>query len=153
MGKTSILTRYVQGSYSGNQPPTIQASYLEKVISVDNKKARLNIWDTAGQERYHALGPIYYRDADGAIIVYDITDATSYTRVQTWVKELRKVVGGEDMFCINIIGNKIDLESNRQVLNKDVVDYASSIGANHFLTSAKLNRGIDEIFMDITRSK
>ena len=49
------------------------------------------IWDTAGQERYHALGPIYYRDANGAFLVYDITDAESFHRVQQWIKELRKV--------------------------------------------------------------
>lgn len=85
--------------------------------------------------------------------MYDITDATSYTRVQTWVKELRKVVGGEDAICINIVGNKIDLESKREVVNADVVNYASSIGAHHMQTSAKLNQGIDNIFMNLTRSK
>merc|ERR1711862_959318 len=106
---------------------TIQASFLRKRLNISRSRVNLAIWDTAGQERYHALGPIYYRDADGAVIVYDITDATSFTRVQTWVKELRKVVGGEDSICINIVGNKIDLESKRQVVDKDVVHYASSI--------------------------
>ena len=52
----------------------------------------LAIWDTAGQERFHALGPIYYRDAEAALLVYDITDADSFRRVQTWVHELQQMV-------------------------------------------------------------
>ena len=52
----------------------------------------LAIWDTAGQERFHALGPIYYRDAEAALLVYDITDADSFKRVQTWVQELKQMV-------------------------------------------------------------
>lgn len=63
MGKTSILLRYVRGEYADNQKSTLQASYLDKRLVVANQPAQLSIWDTAGQERFHALGPIYYRDA------------------------------------------------------------------------------------------
>ena len=66
MGKTSLLLRYVTNVFSDTQPATIQASYLTKRIAVDGSTLNLAIWDTAGQERFHALGPIYYRDADGA---------------------------------------------------------------------------------------
>ncbi len=66
MGKTSLLLRYVTNVFSDTQPATIQASYLTKRITVDGAMLNLAIWDTAGQERFHALGPIYYRDADGA---------------------------------------------------------------------------------------
>lgn len=58
------------------------------------------IWDTAGQERFHALGPIYYRDADGALLVYDTTDTDSFAKVKTWVRELRKMVGEGIVLCI-----------------------------------------------------
>ena len=94
VGKTSILLRYVKGErvppaqirplparacalrtpprrrYSDKQVSTLQASYLDKRLSVDGQSVSLSIWDTAGQERFHALGPIYYRDADGAVLVY-----------------------------------------------------------------------------------
>ena len=73
----------------------------------------LSIWDTAGQERFHALGPIYYRDADGAILVYDITDTDSFQKVKTWVKELRKMLG--QGINLTIAGNKADLEEQRRV--------------------------------------
>ena len=66
VGKTSLLLRYVTNLFSESQPATIQASYLTKRVTVDAATLSLAIWDTAGQERFHALGPIYYRDADGA---------------------------------------------------------------------------------------
>ena len=73
----------------------------------------LSIWDTAGQERFHALGPIYYRDANGAVLVYDITDADSFIKVKNWVNELRKMLGND--ISLIIVGNKIDLEKQRHV--------------------------------------
>ena len=97
-----------------------QASYLDKRVSVGTTNAQLSVWDTAGQERFHALGPIYYRDADGALLVYDITDAESFTKVRKWVKELRKIVG--EGISIVIAGNKIDLERNRQVNEKEALE-------------------------------
>ena len=63
VGKTSILLRYIKGEYDERQVSTLQASYLDKKISIDNQSVQLSLWDTAGQERFHALGPIYYRDA------------------------------------------------------------------------------------------
>ena len=74
VGKTSILLRYINGEYNDKQVSTLQASYLDKRIVVNGDSAQLSVWDTAGQERFHALGPIYYRDADAALLVYDITD-------------------------------------------------------------------------------
>lgn len=63
VGKTSILLRYIEGSYDERQVSTLQASYLDKKLAVDGQNVQLSLWDTAGQERFHALGPIYYRDA------------------------------------------------------------------------------------------
>jgi Ras-related protein Rab-21 len=120
VGKTSILLRYIRGEYDDRQVSTLQASYLDKKIVVDGQPASLSVWDTAGQERYHALGPIYYRDADGALLVYDITDAESFNKVKQWVKELRKMLGND--ICVAIAGNKIDLEKNRNVDQKEALE-------------------------------
>ncbi len=70
VGKTSILLRYTRGEYSDKQVSTLQASYLDKKLTVSGKEQVLSIWDTAGQERFHALGPIYYRDARKFIDIY-----------------------------------------------------------------------------------
>ena len=77
VGKTSILLRYTRGEYSDKQVSTLQTSYLDKKVTIGQDDMVLSIWDTAGQERFHALGPIYYRDADGALLVYDITGRRS----------------------------------------------------------------------------
>ena len=150
MGKTSILQRYIMGEFKDKQQSTLQASFLEKKLVVGSTSINLSVWDTAGQERFHALGPIYYRDADGALLVYDITDAESFTKVKKWVKELRKIVGND--ISINIAGNKADLERNRTVDEKEVFEYASSVNATHFYTSAKQNMGLSETFQNLAKN-
>ena len=107
VGKTCLCLRYVNNTFSSEQESTIQATYLEKRLNVGKRAVTLNIWDTAGQERFHALGPIYYRDSHGAVLVYDITDRDSFTKVRHWVKELRKIVG--QTIVLVIAGNKADM--------------------------------------------
>jgi len=147
VGKTSLTLRYCENTFNDKHITTIQASFLKKVLNIDGKKATLAIWDTAGQERFHALGPIYYRDANGALLVYDITDRDSFIRVKNWVKELRKMLGTD--VALAIAGNKIDLEKNRVVSLEEAELYASSVNARHYSTSAKLNKGVDELFFDL----
>lgn len=149
VGKTSILLRYIKGEYDERQVSTLQASYLDKRLLVDNAKVQLSLWDTAGQERFHALGPIYYRDADGALLVYDITSEESFQKVRMWVKELRRIVGDDIDICI--AGNKVDLHRNRKVDEDEAQRYADSVGATHWNTSAKLNRGLEDVFVDLTK--
>jgi len=147
VGKTSLVLRYVNNVFSEKQMATIQASYLSKRVTVDDQTVNLCIWDTAGQERFHALGPIYYRDADAALLVYDLLDKDSFDRVQSWVKELRKMASKN--IVLAIAGNKSDMDKLRQVDLKESERYAESIGATHSVTSAKLNTGIEETFVDI----
>lgn len=111
----------------------------------------MSIWDTAGQERFHALTPLYYRDANGALLVYDITDSHSFQRVRDWVKELRKVVGPG--IAIALAGNKCDLESKRHVPADEALAYAEEVGALHVLTSAKTGKGLLEAFQALTASE
>ena len=153
VGKTSILLRFVENSYIEGRPSTFQASYLNKHVAVDDKReAQLSIWDTAGQERFHSLGPIYYRDAKGAILVYDITDESTFDRVKSWTKELRKMVGDNTQICITIVGNKIDLERQHRVVSQQAAKkYADSVGANYFEVSAKTGTGVDDAFQDLTK--
>jgi len=122
---------------------------MERRLNINDERAHLAIWDTAGQERFHALGPIYYRDSNGAILVYDITDEDSFQKVKSWVKELKKMLG--DDICLCIAGNKIDLEKDRHVDASEAEEYARSVGARHFHTSAKLNKGIEEMFFDLAK--
>jgi Ras-related protein Rab-21 len=149
VGKTCLCLRYVQNSFSGDQQSTLEATYLEKRLNLGNRSLRLNIWDTAGQERYHALGPIYYRDAQGALLVYDVTDRDSFTKVRNWVKELRKIIGKN--IVLVIAGNKCDLEKHRQVEEQEAIEYAESVGAIHILCSAKTGKNVEQAFLEVTK--
>jgi len=149
VGKTSLVVRYCQNQFNEKHNVTVQASFQTKRLNIDGQRVNLAIWDTAGQERFHALGPIYYRDSNGALLVYDITDNDSFVRVQNWVKELRKMLGSD--IVLAIAGNKVDLERNRVVPIEKAESYAESVGAKHYSTSAKLNKGVAELFLDMTR--
>ncbi|XP_078446704.1 uncharacterized protein LOC144715627 isoform X4 [Wolffia australiana] len=126
------------------------------MYSLKNKKPQykhltspnvLLLKDTAGQERFHALGPIYYRDADAALLVYDITDMDSFIRVRKWVKELQQMASKPIVMAI--AANKSDLVRENKFDLHEAESYASSIGAGFFVTSAKFGTGVDEIFLHI----
>src|SRR4051794_7309399 len=93
VGKTSIVLRYTQNSFQESHLATIQAAFTQKRLHINGVRVEVNIWDTAGQERYHALSPIYYRDSNGALVVFDVTDQDSFLRCKRWVAELRSIVG------------------------------------------------------------
>ncbi|KJE98175.1 Ras-like protein Rab-21 [Capsaspora owczarzaki ATCC 30864] len=149
VGKTSLVLRYCENRFVDKHISTLQASFLTKRLNIGGKRVNLNIWDTAGQERFHALGPIYYRDSNGAILVYDITDEDSFQKVKNWVKELKKMLGND--IALVIAGNKSDLEKHRTVSAEAAEQYAASVGARHFYTSAKLSKGIEELFLDLSK--
>jgi len=149
VGKTSLVLRYVEDKFNDKHYSTLQASFLTKKLNINGSRVSLSVWDTAGQERFHALGPIYYRDSHGAILVYDITDEDSFDKVKMWVKELRKMLGSSVELCI--VGNKIDMEKQRHVQASAAEEYAKSVGAKHYHTSAKLNKGVEELFVDLTK--
>jgi len=144
VGKTSVAYRFVHDTFNHNQQATLQASFLSKEVQAQGHKLELAIWDTAGQERFHALGPIYYRDAEAALLVYDITDIDSFRRVQTWVQELKQMVGPN--IVLAIAANKQDLRKDQAVSDAELAKYAASIGALHAGTSAKTGEGLVEIF-------
>jgi Ras-related protein Rab-21 len=154
MNILTFLTHLNQFLSSDAHQTTLQASYLRKNLTISGVRVTLNIWDTAGQERFHALGPIYYRDSNGAVLVYDVTDPDSLNKVKTWVKELRKMLGNN--VSIAIVGNKTDLLQenalHRCPLVAEAQEYTEGVGnAVHYTTSAKQNRGIDELFLNLTQ--
>ncbi|KAI3987183.1 hypothetical protein MKX01_031667 [Papaver californicum] len=147
VGKTSLVLRYVKNEFCDQQQATVQASFLTKRILIQGLPITLSIWDTAGQERFHALGPIYYRDADAALLVYDIMDNDSFVRVRNWVKELQQMASKSIIMAI--AANKSDLVRAKKFNLEEAESYATSIGAKLFMTSAKVGTGIDDVFLDI----
>lgn len=139
--------RFVNGKFGTLHEPTIGALFLTKKINIQNYVAKFEIWDTAGQERYHALTPMYYRNAHAAVVVFDVTSPQSYERAQKWVTELLEKANSG--IVIALCGNKVDLDENRKVNVEEAKSYAEQIGSFYIEVSAKINLNIDKLFEDI----
>jgi len=107
VGKSSIVMRFVNNEFQANKEPTIGAAFLTQRCRIDDRVLRYEIWDTAGQERFHSLAPMYYRNAQAAVVVYDITKAASLDKAKSWVKELQRQANPN--IVIALAGNKLDL--------------------------------------------
>jgi len=144
VGKTSILLRHNGQGYSTQISPTIGASFCKTEIAINGVKIQMQIWDTAGQERFRAMAPMYYRNTNAALIVYDITSKDSFSALRSWVEEIRHKVDQPIVMCI--IGNKNDMDDRREVKAVSGREYADSVGALFVETSAMTNKGIEEAF-------
>uniref|UniRef100_A0A8C4VZQ0 RAB5B, member RAS onco family n=1 Tax=Gopherus evgoodei TaxID=1825980 RepID=A0A8C4VZQ0_9SAUR len=113
VGKSSLVLRFVKGQFHEYQESTIGAAFLTQSVCLDDTTVKFEIWDTAGQERYHSLAPMYYRGAQAAIVVYDITNQETFARAKTWVKELQRQASPN--IVIALAGNKADLANKRMV--------------------------------------
>jgi small GTP-binding protein len=150
VGKTSIIGRYIDNSFHDLYTCTIQAEKRSKVINEDeNTSLRLNIWDTAGQEKFKSITRQYYRDAHGAIIVFDLTSRKSFDEVKNWIKEL-KSYGSEETVII-ILGNKSDLSNERAVPEDDI---RKELNEEYFYSdvSAKTGNNIILAFDNLKKS-
>lgn len=147
VGKTSLVSKYISNVCSTEIAPTIGASFLTCNINIDDIKVRLQIWDTAGQERFRSMAPLYYRNANAALLVFDITSYQTFEDIKTWILELQKNVHEKMVFLL--VGNKIDLENERMVPREEASVYANSLGASYFETSAVKDCNIEALFVAV----
>ncbi|KAG2204421.1 ras family-domain-containing protein [Mucor mucedo] len=150
VGKSSLVMRFVKDHFDEYRESTIGAAFLAQTISLDdNTTVKFEIWDTAGQERYKSLAPMYYRNANCAVVVYDITQASSLDKAKAWVNELQRQA--DPNIVIALAGNKCDLESRRAVETKTAQEYADEAGLLFFETSAKTADNVSQLFNAIAR--
>ncbi|KAM9824394.1 ras-related protein Rab-5A-like [Neosynchiropus ocellatus] len=147
VGKSSLVLRFVKGQFHEFQESTIGAAFLTQTLSVDDATVKFEIWDTAGQERYHSLAPMYYRGAQAAIVVYDITNEESFARAKNWVKELQRQASPNIIIALS--GNKADLANKRAVDAQDAQSYADDNSLLFMETSAKTSMNVNDLFMAI----
>lgn len=105
VGKSSLVLRFVKREFHEHKESTIGAVFLAPTVQIDDTTVKFEIWDTAGQERYHSLAPMYYRGAQAALIVYDITSKDSFINAQKWVRELQRQANAN--IVIALVGNKL----------------------------------------------
>ena len=147
VGKTSLTLKFIKNEFHKDEISTVNANCLSSTVHVEKGSVLLNIWDTAGQERFRALAPNYYRQAKGAVVVYDITDRKSFDKVVSWIKELRDQA--EKDIVIVVAGNKSDMERERQINRAEALEFCRKLQIRHFDTSAKTGTGVQEIFNDL----
>lgn len=147
VGKTSLVLRYIEGYFSPKQQSTIAAFFLTKKLSfADGQTGKMQLWDTAGQERFKSMVPMYYKNADAAIVCFDSSDEETFGACRDWITELRNNAGNNEI-CLVICSTKCDgPDDERRVTLTKIRDYASSVGAVHFETSAKKDIGVNELF-------
>ncbi|KAL8978939.1 MAG: hypothetical protein Q9205_005604 [Flavoplaca limonia] len=110
VGKSSLVLRFVNNDFQENKEPTIGAAFLTQKCNLPHRTIKFEIWDTAGQERFASLAPMYYRNAQSALVVYDITKPTSLVKARHWVAELQRQASPG--IVIALVGNKSDLSTS-----------------------------------------
>ena len=151
VGKSSLVLRFVKKRFFDLQPTIGSAYLLQEVPITDDANVQFQIWDTAGQERYHSLAPMYYRDANAAIVIYDITNEESFAKAQYWVNQLRQNARPSGKIEISLVGNKSDLDSYRRVNFEEAKIYSEQNDLFFMETSAKTGSNIEELFVAIAK--
>ena len=150
VGKTSIASRYCKNSFNDHHINTIGGAYQQqKVVLSNGSMVKLHIWDTSGQERFRAMTNLYYRDAQVAIITYDITNESSFSSIEFWINELKYKVENENMILC-LVGNKCDVSNDeRRISTAQGKKFAQENNMIFYETSAKTVEGVTDLFVTI----
>ena len=150
VGKTSIASRYCKNSFNEHHINTIGGAYQQQKVVLNNGAiVKLHIWDTSGQERFRAMTNLYYRDAQVAILTYDVTSESSFTGIEFWIEELKYKVENENMLLF-LAGNKCDVsDEERKVPKSKGKKFAEDNNMFFYETSAKTGAGVKELFGDV----
>ncbi|KAE9576865.1 Vacuolar protein sorting-associated protein 21 [Colletotrichum fructicola] len=175
VGKSSLVLRFVNNDFQENKEPTIGAAFLTQKCNLPTRTIKFEIWDTAGQERFASLAPMYYRNAQAALVVYDLTKPTSLIKAKHWVAELQRQASPG--IVIALVGNKLDLTNGagesagsaggdagedadgedgsgdaRKVSTEEAKTYAEEESLLFFETSAKTGHNVTEVFTAIANA-
>jgi Ras-related protein Rab-1A len=144
VGKTSLLTRYCDGTFKEKYGNTIGVDFRVVTLKYENTITKIHIWDTAGQERFKSIAVNYFKNSHGFIFVYDISNSSSFNDVKNWIE---LAFANNKSANINfLVGNKCDLESQRQVNVNEGEELAKMRNFTFFETSAKENKDVKKMF-------
>ena len=144
VGKSSILNRFLNDTFVEEYQATIGLDFQSKNVQIENQDIHLLLYDTAGQEKFRSLIPMYTRDANIILLVYDITNKESFNNLSLWLKDLTNINFDEVIFCI--VGNKIDLSDKRVVEKEEGEKFGEEHDFIFQEVSAKTGEGFSELF-------
>ena len=149
VGKSSLILRFTDKTYTDSYISTIGVDFKIQTIKINNKIIKIQIWDSSGSERIKTITSSYYRNSNGIFIAFDLTDKSTFLEVKNWLSEIERFA--PENIVINLIGNKVDLQSKREVLFEEAKEYANIINATYFETSAKLGININDMFINMVK--
>uniref|UniRef100_A0A1B6FDG3 Ras-related protein Rab-14 n=1 Tax=Cuerna arida TaxID=1464854 RepID=A0A1B6FDG3_9HEMI len=149
VGKSCLLHQFTDKKFMADCPHTIGVEFGTRIIEVSGQKIKLQIWDTAGQERFRAVTRSYYRGAAGALMVYDITRRSTYNHLSSWLTDTRNLTNPSTV--IFLIGNKRDLDGQRDVTYEEAKQFAEENGLMFVEASAKTGEKVEEAFLETAK--
>ncbi len=150
VGKTSLLRRFIYNTFDSDYKTTIGVQFMTKIVKFDNKNVKLIIWDIAGQSKHATYRHLYYKAANGVILVYDVTREKSFQNLSRWLDDAKATIGTE--LKVAIFGNKMDLEQNRAVQTEAGIEFTQQCNAETFSeTSAKSGENVEAAFYALAK--
>ena len=152
VGKTSLIIKYVDNTFSLNYIQTLGMDFKIKMVKLQNsEEIRVKITDTAGQERFGSLSSNYLKKANGIILIYDITNRESFEALNNWADEIKEKSKSDEARPIILIGNKLDLEGNRCISKEEGENFAKNNcgGINFYETSCKTGENVENAINDL----
>mmetsp|Transcript_56781 Transcript_56781/g.132781 ORF Transcript_56781/g.132781 Transcript_56781/m.132781 type:complete len:319 (-) Transcript_56781:137-1093(-) len=149
VGKTCLLLQFTDKRYRTTHQVTVGVEFGSRTVDIQGQKIKLQCWDTAGQDRFRSIIRSYYRGAQAALLVYDITRRDSFEHVMEWLREAKE--NADEDLVITLVGNKSDKAPERQVSYEEGYKFASRYGLAFLETSAVTGQSVDEAFLTATR--
>ena len=145
VGKSCLLLQFVDRRFSAVHDLTIGVDFGSRIIELEGERVKLQIWDTAGQESFRSIARSYYRDAAGALLVFDVTRRETFAHLERWLQETKQFASQQ--ICITLVGNKADLNKKRAISREEAEKFAEQFDLIYIETSAKTADGVDEAFL------
>ncbi|CAK86696.1 unnamed protein product (macronuclear) [Paramecium tetraurelia] len=147
VGKSCLLLKYTEGKFKEEHDATIGVEFGSQAFKYKNKQFKIQIWDTAGQESFRSITRSYYKGSIGVLLVFDITNRQSFHNIVRWYNEILDCA--HEYVDIVIVGNKIDLENERQVSADEGRLFAEQHRIHYIETSAKTGQYVDSVFQQM----
>ena len=149
VGKSSLLLRFVDKTWTDSFVPTIGVDFKVKTMEIGDKTVKMQIWDTAGQERFRNVVASYFRGSNGILLIYDVTNRDSFKNLDNWLEVIEN--NASDNVLKILIGNKVDLVDDIEIKKEEGQQFANRYNMQFIETSAKLDTNVSEAFETLAK--
>ena len=148
VGKTSLIRQFTDAQFTEHYKATVGADFSSKMVQLNGSDVQIHVWDTAGQERYRSLALSYFKGAEAAVVVFDVTSESSFQRVGFWLEEVLRGIAKTtlDGFPVTVVGNKIDDLDKRRVTREQASEWCRARGVAYIESSAKTGENVATVF-------